>query len=60
MGKARQTLQAHGMKEEAKEMSDRIMKCGSYGSALSIIGEYVNITADSQSMESEDWDMEMH
>lgn len=30
MGKARQTLRAHGMKEEAKEMCDRIMQSGSY------------------------------
>ncbi len=59
MGKARQTLRAHGMREQAKEMSDRIMQCNSYGAALSIIGEYVNITVASQSIESEDWDMEM-
>lgn len=59
MGKARQTLRANGLGEEAREMSNRIMQSGSYGAALSIIGEYVNITDDSQSMESEDWDMEM-
>lgn len=47
------------MKEEAQEMRDRVMQSGSYGAALRIIGEYVNITFDSQSMESEDWDMEM-
>lgn len=60
MGKASQTLRENGMRDQAKEMCDRIMQCGSYGSALSIIGEYVNITDDSQDMESEDWDMEMY
>ncbi len=59
MGKASQTLRAHRMKEEAQEMRDRVMQSGSYGAALRIIGEYVNITFDSQSMESENWDMEM-
>ena len=31
-------------KEQAKEMSDRVFASGSYGEALCIIGEYVNIT----------------
>ena len=30
--------------EQAKEMSDRVFASGSYGEALCIIGEYVNIT----------------
>ena len=32
------------LKEQAKEMSDRVFASGSYGEALCIIGEYVNIT----------------
>lgn len=60
MGVARKTLRENGLKDEAKEMCDRITQCHSYGSALSIIGEYVNITDDSPNMESEDWDMEMY
>lgn len=60
MGKASRTLRENGMRDQAKEMCDRIMQCSSYGSALSIIGDYVNITEDTQSMESEDWDMEMY
>ena len=38
------TLREHGLKEQAKEMSDRVFVSGSYGEALCIIGEYVNIT----------------
>ena len=46
MGIASRTLRQNGMAEEAKEMSDRIYACGSYGEALGIIGEYVNITSE--------------
>lgn len=45
MGIARRTLKEHGMAEEAREMCDRITQSDSYGAALSIIGEYVNITS---------------
>ena len=45
IGKASQTLKEHGMKEQAREMRDRIYQCQSYDSALCIIGEYVNITS---------------
>lgn len=44
IGIASRTLREHGMKEQAKEMSDRVFASGSYGEALCIIGEYVNIT----------------
>ncbi len=44
------------MAEEAVEMRDRIRASGSYGEALCIIGEYVNITGDD---ESSDEEMEM-
>jgi len=46
MGKASRTLKAHDQATEAKEMSNRIMGCGSYNEALNIIGEYVNIVGD--------------
>ena len=42
---ARKTLQQHDMFEEAREMTERIQQSGSYDEALSIIGEYVNITS---------------
>ena len=47
VGIAARTLREHGRKEQAKEMTDRVFASGSYGEALCIIGEYVNIT-DSQ------------
>ena len=36
------------MQEQAEEMRGRIFQCQSYDSALSIIGDYVNITAKEQ------------
>ncbi|MCQ4022419.1 MULTISPECIES: hypothetical protein [unclassified Ruminococcus] len=59
MGIASRTLQQNGMSEQATEMCSRITEtAGSYSEALSIIGEYVNITSvdDGQSY---DEDMEM-
>ena len=53
MGIASRTLKEHGMKDEAKEMCERVQSCGSYYDALNIIGEYVNITSGD---ESEDYD----
>lgn len=44
-GIASRTLKRHGMQEQAKEMTERIQKSGSYAEALNIIGEYVNITS---------------
>ncbi len=44
VGIAARTLREHGLKDQAKEMTDRMFACGSYGEALCIIGEYVNIT----------------
>lgn len=40
LGIASRTLREHGLKEQAKEMSDRVFVSGSYGEALCIIGEY--------------------
>ena len=37
------TLRKNGMQEQAEEMRNRIFQCQSYDSALSIIGDYVNI-----------------
>ena len=42
---ARKTLQQHDMLEESREMTERIQQSYSYDEALSIIGEYVNITS---------------
>ena len=47
MGIASHTLKQNGMADEAKEMCGRVTKSGSYCEALSIIGEYVNITDSS-------------
>ena len=44
IGIAARTLRENGMPEQAKEMTGRVFGCGSYGEALCIIGEYVNIT----------------
>ena len=44
VGIAARTLREHGLKDQAKEMKDRVLASGSYGEALCIIGEYVNIT----------------
>ena len=44
MGIASRTLRNNNMKEEAKEMVIRIEESKSYAEALSIIGEYVEIT----------------
>ena len=44
------------MQEQADEMRNRIFQCKSYHSALSIIGDYVNITSAHQ---EECMDMEM-
>ena len=56
MGKASETLRKNGMQEQAEEMRNRIFQCQSYDSALSIIGDYVNITSAHQ---EECMDMEM-
>lgn len=45
MGIASRTLKEHGQSDQAQEMFDRITQCHSYDAALSIIGDYVNITS---------------
>ena len=56
IGKASETLRKNGMQEQAEEMRNSIFQCQSYDSALSIIGDYVNITSAHQ---EECMDMEM-
>lgn len=58
MGIASRTLKQHGMAYDAKEMSNRIYTCGNYSEALSIIGEYVNITSDESEDECYDHDFD--
>ena len=56
MGIASHTLKQNGMADEAKEMCGRVTKSGSYCEALSIIGEYVNITDSSKQSDDIDED----
>ena len=56
MGIASRTLKEHGLDDQAREMRERITQSGSYGAALCIIGEYVNITGTEQTVEM---DMQM-
>jgi len=58
MGIASRTLRQNGMAEQAVEMRDRICASGSYGEALCIIGDYVNITGDADLDECKDESME--
>lgn len=48
IGKASETLRKNEMQGQAEEMRNRIIQCQSYDSALSIIGDYVNITTAHQ------------
>jgi hypothetical protein len=51
-GIASRTLKAAAMREQAKQMYQRITSSGSYEEALSIIGEYVNFTEADQPEQS--------
>ena len=57
MGIASEALRENGMQEQAEEMRSRIFQCQGYDSALSIIGDYVNITAKEK---AEELSMEMN
>ena len=59
MGIASRTLKNNGLREEAKEMCDRITSSGSYHEALGIIGEYVDICSKDELDEEYDEDMDM-
>ncbi len=52
MGIASQTLKKNGLREQAKEMQERITISGSYDEALGIMEEYVNITSTQDEQES--------
>ena len=58
LGIASRTLRSSGLADQAKEMCDRVYSSGSYGEALCIIGDYVNITGDADLDECEDESME--
>ncbi len=59
IGIASRTLRQNGMSEQATEMCSRITEtAGSYSEALSIIGEYVNITSVDDGQDYRE-DMEM-
>lgn len=58
MGIASKTLRQNGMAEQAVEMRDGICASGSYGEALGIIGDYVNITGEDDYDEDMDDGME--
>ena len=56
VGIASRTLKQNGMKEEAKEMSNRVFSSHSYDDALNIIGEYVEITNEAGLVEEEEFE----
>lgn len=56
VGIASRTLKQNGMKEEAKEMSNRVFCSHSYDEALNIIGEYVEITNEAGLVEEEEFE----
>ncbi|MCQ4863557.1 hypothetical protein [Pseudoflavonifractor phocaeensis] len=45
IGLATRTLREHGLEDQAREMRVRIMDSGDYNRALTILGEYVEITS---------------
>lgn len=53
VGIASRTLKQNEMREQAKEMSNRVFNSKSYDEALNIIGEYVEIT-DEEGLEDEE------
>lgn len=57
VGIAAKTLKRNGLSEQASEMTEKVFNSGSYGEALGIIGEYVNITSVDDP--GEDMDMRM-
>lgn len=58
LGIASRTLRSSGLADQAKEMCDRVYSSGSYGEALCIIGDYVNITGEDDYDEDMDDGME--
>ena len=56
VGIASRTLKQNGMREHAKEMSDKVFSSHSYDEALNIIGEYVEITDEAGLVEDEEFE----
>ena len=56
MGIASRTLKNNNMRDEAKEMIDRVTTSHSYDEALYIIGEYVEITDEAGLEEEEEFE----
>ena len=44
VGKASATLKKAGLRDEAKEMAEKVFASHSYGEALNIIGDYVEVS----------------
>lgn len=59
VGLASRTLKQNRMPDTAREMSARVFASGSYGEALSIIGEYVEITDEEDMDDDEDMGIDM-
>ena len=57
LGIASETLKRNHLRNEAKEMQERVMSSHSYEEALCIIGEYVHITSVDDAEETEILDM---
>jgi hypothetical protein len=55
MGLASNTLKENGMRDQAKEMCERVRASGGYDDALAILMEYVE-PVESQDMEIDDWE----
>ena len=58
LGIASRTLKESGLVVQAEEMRSRVYQSQSYDSALSIIGDYVNITSVNEE-QTEEFDMSM-
>ena len=56
VGIASRILKQNGMREEAKEMSNRVFSSHSYSEALNIIGDYVEITNEKESEEENEFE----
>ncbi len=56
VGIASRTLNMFGKSDEAKEMANKVFSSHSYDEALSIIGEYVEITDGSENEQDEEFE----
>lgn len=59
LGIAKKTLRENGMRNQEKEIAERVYAAGSYDEALGIISEYVNPVSVEDIEESSDENMEM-